>query len=107
MERHTFAKPYLRLITLLGVVACLVSAYRFPVARLDLSFLFLTLFTITISSRLVVKLPRTSLEISVSDTFIFLTTLIYGGEAAILLAAAEGLYSSLRFCKKTATILFN
>jgi len=107
MERQTFAKPYLRLITLLGAVVCFVSASHFPVARIDLSFLFLMLVTITISSRLVVKLPRTSSEISVSDTFIFLTILIYGGEAAILLAAAEGLYSSLRFCKKTATILFN
>src|SRR5438105_1871891 len=107
MERQRFAKPYMRLIAALGAAICLVSARHFPVAHLDLSFLFLALFTVTISSRLSVKVPRISSEISVSDTFIFLTILTYGGEAAILLAAAEGFCSSLRFCKKALTIHFN
>src|SRR6185295_4278744 len=46
-------------------------------------------------------------QISVSDTFIFLTLLLYGYEAAILMAATEALLSSFRFCRKRTTIFFN
>src|SRR5205085_12054390 len=45
-------------------------------------------------------------RVSVSDTFTFLSMLQFGGEAAVLLAATEGLRTSLRFSKKAITILF-
>jgi diguanylate cyclase (GGDEF)-like protein len=46
--------------------------------------------------------------ITVADTFIFVAILLYGPEAAILLAAAEGTCSGLRIKKKSPTsVLFN
>jgi signal transduction histidine kinase/ActR/RegA family two-component response regulator len=46
-------------------------------------------------------------RITVSDTLIFLTLLLYGGAAAVLLSALEGIYASLRISRKPVTILFN
>jgi diguanylate cyclase (GGDEF)-like protein len=72
-------------------------------------FLLLTIMTVIVSSRIAVQIPRFDTNITVSDTFIFLAILLYGGEAGILLAAAEGLCSGVRISKskKPVTILFS
>jgi signal transduction histidine kinase len=54
-----------------------------------------------------VRIPRVSGRITVSDTLIFLTVLLYGGEAAVILSALEGVYASLRISRKPVTIFFN
>jgi signal transduction histidine kinase/ActR/RegA family two-component response regulator len=112
MGRQRFTRPYMWAILLAGAAVSLYSITRLPLGQLDLRFLILAVITISISSRLTVQIPRISGHISVSDTFIFLTMLLYGGEAAVLLAAAEALCSSLRFSKKAIpisviSILFN
>lgn len=70
-------------------------------------FLLLGAMTVIISSRLAVQIPRVNTNITVSDTFIFLAILLYGGPAAVLLAAAEGLCSGYRISKTPVTFLFN
>ena len=104
MGRQRFTRPYMWAILAGGAAVCLYSVYHLPLERLDLRFLILAVITISISSRLTVQIPRISGHISVSDTFIFLTMLLYGGELAVLLAAAEALCSSLRFSQKSITI---
>ena len=81
--------------------------YIFTHTNIDLRFMLLTIVTILVSSRVAIKIPRVNTNITVSDTFIFLALLLYGGEAGIFLAAAEGLFASLRISKKLLTILFN
>ena len=54
-----------------------------------------------------IQIPRVQAHISVSDTFIFLTLLLFGGEAAVLVATAEAFFSSLRISKKIETHFFN
>src|SRR5437660_2386219 len=111
MPRNTLTKAYMLVIIAGGIVAVAYSAIHLPLERIDVRFLALTILTITISSRLTVRIPRISGHISVSDTFFFLTILLYGGEAAVLLAAAETLCSSTRFSRKLhikpLTIVFN
>jgi signal transduction histidine kinase/ActR/RegA family two-component response regulator len=112
MNTQRFTRPYMWASLVAGTAVCLYSVMRLPLERLDVRFLLLAVITISISSRLTVQIPRISGHISVSDTFIFLTMLLYGGEAAVLLAAAEALCSSLRFSQKaipisSLSILFN
>ena len=77
--------------------ACIV---HLPFERFDLRLLFLVLCTTWVGSRLTVKIPRINGEITVADSLIFLIMLLYGGEAAILLAAVEAVCSSLRVSRK-------
>ncbi|HWQ32370.1 MAG TPA: EAL domain-containing protein [Blastocatellia bacterium] len=107
MNRKRFTDPFMLLITLAGGAAFLWSVSHLPVARLDLRFWLLALFTVTCSSRLIVKIPHVSSEITVSDTMVFLTLLLYGGEAAVLLAATETIFSSWRVSKRMLTFVFN
>lgn len=107
MNRPTYLKPYRALIAVLGALVSCFSIAHLPVARLDWRFFVLALITVVLSSRAAIKLPRVNINITVSDTFIFLTVLLYGGEAAILLAATEGLVSGSRISKTPLVVLFN
>ena len=78
-----------------------------PWASLGLRFLALTIITVVISARFSVRIPRANTNITVSDSFIFLAMMLFGGPAAILVAATEGLTSGLRISKTPRTILFN
>ncbi len=107
MSRPRFTLPYMWLIIFFGAAASAISVYQLSPARLDARFVILALITLGLGSRLSIQIPRLSSHISVSDTLIFLTMLLYGGEAAILLAAAEAFCSSLSFTKKAMTRIFN
>lgn len=103
MNRQHLKIPYMLLVIAAAVVALLYSATHLTMEQLDLRFVALSIMTITISSRLTVRIPRTTGHISVSDTFFFLMILLYGGEVAVLLAAAEALCSATRFSRKAIT----
>ena len=105
MNRQLLKTVYMLLVIVAAAIALLYSAIHLPIEKLDARFVALFLLTIAISSRLTVRIPRTTGHISVSDTFFFLTILLYGGEAAVLLAAAEALCSATRFSRKA--IVFN
>jgi len=112
MNQQDWKRAYMWLIIAAAAGAAVYSALRLPFAQLNVRFLALAILTILVSSRLTVRIPRISGHISVSDTFFFLTLLLYGGEAAVLLAAAEALCSSLRFSSKAIhikplTVAFN
>jgi signal transduction histidine kinase/ActR/RegA family two-component response regulator len=107
MSRKSLAKPYMYTVIGSGAAVLLSAALNLKLSELDLRFILLALITIGLASRIAIKIPRISGQITVSDTFVFLTMLIYGGEAAILLAAAEGVCSSLRISRKPITVIFN
>jgi diguanylate cyclase (GGDEF)-like protein/PAS domain S-box-containing protein len=94
-------------IIVLGAATLIFSGVNVTAKQIDIRFLFLSLITICIGSRITIEIPRVKGHISVSDTFIFLSILFFGGEVAILLAATEALCSSFRFSKLRLTIAFN
>ncbi len=94
-------------VIICGLVCLLAALIRLPVQAIDVNFLVLFCFTIGVGSRVTVQIPKFKSHIAVSDTFIFLALLMYGGEFAIILSAVEAFFSSWRFCNKKLTIFFN
>jgi signal transduction histidine kinase/CheY-like chemotaxis protein len=94
------------LVIILGAAACAHSAYHLPLARFDLLFLVLAVATV-ITSHIAMPLPGVNGQITVSETFIFLSMLLYGGESAILLAALDGFCSSRLISRKPITLAYN
>lgn len=107
MGRQRFVAPYMWGVIVVGAPILLFSLYRLPLERLDLAFGILALLVVAVSSSVVIRIPLVSGGITISDTFIFLTMLLYGGEAAVLVAVGDGLCASLRISRKPRTILFN
>ncbi|HEV8486080.1 MAG TPA: hypothetical protein VGV87_21230 [Blastocatellia bacterium] len=107
MIKPRWAKLNMWVVVAIGFAVCLFSFYRLPVMELGLPFALLALITIEVGSQVNIKIPSFKSNVSISDTFVFLTMLLFGGEAAVLVAVAEALVSSLRISRKPLTIAFN
>lgn len=107
VQKHRLTNIYLRLLIACGMAALLYSIDRFTSAQVNGRLLLLVIATLILGSNVTVQIPKLSSRISVSDTFIFLTMLLCGGEAAVLLAALDGFCSSLRIAKYRLTFLLN
>ena len=105
--RHKLFGPFLWVVTGAGSLAFLYSASRLNFHQLDSGFVILVAMTLVLSSQISVPIPRFSSQISVSDTFVFLLLLLYGGAAAVTVGAIEAFLSSLRFAKKPRIVVFN
>ncbi len=95
------------IIIFVGALSLTAAIVYAPLEKLNFQFLVLCCFAIGLSSRMTLEIPRFKSHIAVSDTFVFLALLSYGGEFAVLLAAAEAFFSSWRFCNKKITVFFN
>src|SRR5258708_27968487 len=106
-SKERYLKPFVVLVAAaaLGIIA--FSVPRLGASYLDVKFLVLFVFTVLIGARLIIHIPSIKGELTVSDTLIFLTMLLWGGEPAILLAAAAGFFSSLLATRKITVHVFN
>lgn len=100
-------KPFMWLVLTAGATVFVLSAFRLQPIKMDVQFLLLAFVTIVFGSRIGVQIPHVKAEITVSDTFVFLILLLYGTEAAVLVAFTEALCSSMRFASKWFTRFFN
>ena len=107
VNRPHFGQIYMWSLVTVGAAITLVSILYLPFNKLDAPFVFLCLMVVA-TSLIAIKIPRVSGRITVSDTFIFLGMLLYGGAAAILLSALEGVAVTLMgISKKPRFILLN
>lgn len=107
MKDQRITGRFMAAVIAFGAMALVIALVRLPVAEIDISLLLLSAFTIVLGSRITIRIPRFKSHIAVSDTFIFLTLLLYGGEFAVVLAALEAFCSSWRFCNQKLTIFYN
>jgi len=107
MNKRKYFKPFIGLVVAAAAAIVLLCTYRLQLVTLDTRFLVLALLSIFIGARLIVHIPSVNGEITVSDTLIFLAMLLYGGEAATLLAAVCTVATSIRISKKASVLLFN
>src|SRR5215470_15232341 len=106
VNRQHFGQIYMWSLVSAGAVIVLISLYELPIHDLDTRFFFLCLM-VGASALIAIKIPRVSGRITVADTFVFLTLLLYGGAAAVLVSALEGVCATLKISKRPRTILFN
>src|SRR5688572_22159762 len=106
VNRPHFGQVYMWSLVTAGAVIAVVSIYYLPFRDLDAAFFFLCLMVIA-SSLIAIRIPRVSGRITVADTFVFLGMLLYGGPAAILLSALEGVAVTLIISKRPRVFLFN
>lgn len=107
MNPSRYAKPYLWLVVTLGAMSAVIALHRLPILQLGFQFLALAVITISLGSRVTIRFPFIKSAVSISDVFIFLTMLLFGGEAAILLGGIESWAASFRVARKHLTRAFN
>lgn len=107
MNATALTKKYMYAVLIVGFFCLAVALFNFPFAEISFQLIVLVAFTLGFGSRISVQIPRFTSQISVSDTFIFLALMLFGGEVAIVLAAVEAFTSSWRFCSKKISVFFN
>jgi len=97
---------YMWAVIAAGAASCVYAGISLPVGRIDIYFWLLTVVTAIIGSRIAIRIPKININITVDDTFVFIALLLYGRDAAVLLAAMAGICSGLRISKKVRTVAF-
>jgi signal transduction histidine kinase/CheY-like chemotaxis protein len=106
MNQERFARIYMWSIVVCGSAITLFSLSQLQFNQIEIRFVLLALMVIT-SSLVAVPIPRVSGRITVADTFIFLTMLLFGGAAAVIMSALEGVFTTFLISKRPRTILLN
>lgn len=75
----------------------MLASNKIEYKLLDWRFFTFLLFTLLIASHTSFSLPRLKSQLSLSDSMVFLSFLIYGGRTAILVAAFEAFFHSIYF----------
>ncbi|HEV8430651.1 MAG TPA: response regulator [Pyrinomonadaceae bacterium] len=104
---NKFFGPFLWVVIACGLGAFGYSALQVDIAQFDSRFALLIGVALLLTSRITIPIPRFSSQISVSDTFVFLVLLLYGGAAAVVVGAMEAFISSLRFSRRPLIVAFN
>jgi signal transduction histidine kinase/CheY-like chemotaxis protein len=108
MNRQRFVGLYMGVFIAAGACVVAYSALNLPLRHLDLRLVPLAV-TLFVVSRFYIPIPRTSGMITFSDLFVFVAALLYGGEVAVLLGAAEN-YAGSRYGNRRFSVftsLFN
>jgi diguanylate cyclase (GGDEF)-like protein len=88
--QKTLASNYSKVVIItLGVVCAGYALFGIPGPAFSWGYVICLLLSIFVAPRMSISLPRSKFAVSFSDALIFLTFLLYGGKAAILLAAIE------------------
>src|SRR5437763_1687683 len=106
MKKERLLNYYSWFVIAVGAGCVAYCVYNIPADALNWKFAVLALLTMIISGRLYVNIPHQTGHITVSETFIFMVMMLYGGESAVIVAAAEGVYASLPY-RRPRTLAFN
>ncbi len=89
MDRESISKITKIVVIFLGAICTLAAVATLPSSAFTWGYLFIITFGILVAPRMSLTLPRSKFAISFSDALVFLTLLLYGGQAAIVLAVVE------------------
>ncbi|MGB7207265.1 MAG: EAL domain-containing protein [Pyrinomonadaceae bacterium] len=89
MNRERFSNLIKAGVIVMGAACFGFAAGNLPDAAFSWGYIFVLFFSIVIAPRLSLTIPKSRFALSFSDALIFLSFLIYGGEAAIVLAGLE------------------
>lgn len=92
-------------IVALGAVIVTVSLFGFGRQALTPGFGLLVLISAVLAPRMSMVIPRSNIVISFSDSVVFLSFLVYGPQAAVLMAASET-FANCWYHKLSGTIKF-
>src|ERR1700730_5582302 len=98
------------LMVTVSVVGLMVFAYSACVLALrpiNFDWLLLALVTILMVSRIDIGITEAGSPVTLSETFIFISVLLYGTHAAVVLAGLEAAARTLQFKDRRRMALFN
>jgi diguanylate cyclase (GGDEF)-like protein/putative nucleotidyltransferase with HDIG domain len=94
-------------VSFIGLCVFAYSAYQAAASPIEPRWILLSLVTILVISRIDFRLPKSSSAITLSDTFIFASVLLYGVHLSVVLAGVEAAVNSFTHRETRKLSLFN
>jgi diguanylate cyclase (GGDEF)-like protein/putative nucleotidyltransferase with HDIG domain len=94
-------------VTIVGLMVFAYSAFALAFQTITFEWVLLGLVTLLFVSRVDAGITRTGTAISLAETFVYVTALLYGTHAAVVLAGLEIAARSIGPRGRRTTLLFN
>jgi diguanylate cyclase (GGDEF)-like protein/putative nucleotidyltransferase with HDIG domain len=113
MEQHSntpegaAAKMFRVAVSVIGLCVFAHSLYNVVSAHINADWCLLSLVTVLVVSRIDIRVPRSAISITLSDTFIFVSLLLFGIHPSVVLAGVDAALRSLHCKNKQVLIPFN
>ncbi len=102
MSRNKLDIFYKVAVIIVGSFSLLFALFNLPKEIFNWGFILFLAFTLLVTPQMSIKIPRSKIFLSFSDSVIFLSFILYSGEAAILIAFAETLVNCIYLKKRGA-----
>jgi diguanylate cyclase (GGDEF)-like protein/putative nucleotidyltransferase with HDIG domain len=107
-ERSTnTATLFTMTVTVVGLMVFAYSAFSLAFQAISFEWVLLGVVTLLFISRVDAGITRAGTTITLSETFIYVTALLYGAHAAVVLAGLEIAVRALGSKERRPTLLFN
>src|SRR5215510_3203568 len=101
------SRPFILTVSVVGVLLLVYAAGALALAPLSFDWILLAAGTIILVSRIDIGIPRTPSTVTLSDAFIFISVLLYGTHASVVLAGIDAAFCSIHFKNRRRIIWFN
>jgi diguanylate cyclase (GGDEF)-like protein/putative nucleotidyltransferase with HDIG domain len=101
------ASLFLVIVSVVGLMVFVYAGFALAFRSISVEWILLSVVTILMVSRIDIGIPKARSAVTLSDTFIFMSVLLYGTYASVVLAGLEAAACALQFRERRRMILFN
>ena len=106
-EDNKASEAFIRIVSIAGLLVFAYAFYQVIATPIDVNWVLLSLSTILVLSRTDIKIPKLASTVTISDTCIFISVLLYGVAPSVVLAGLDAAVSSARYPNKQKVVPFN
>jgi diguanylate cyclase (GGDEF)-like protein/putative nucleotidyltransferase with HDIG domain len=101
------SKLFMLVVSVIGLCVLARSLYAVANSDFNLQWLLLSMVTLLVVSRTDIHIPKIPSTVTLDDTFIYISVLLYGVQPSIALAGLNAIVCSLKYPNKRRVMPFN
>ncbi|HZM91536.1 MAG TPA: diguanylate cyclase, partial [Blastocatellia bacterium] len=98
---------FVMIVSAVGLMVFVYAGFVLAFRPISFEWILLTLVTVLLVSRLDIGIPKARTAVTLSDTFVFISVLLYGTYASVILAGLDAAACAIQFRERRRMILFN
>ena len=101
------SKLFINVVSFVGLCVFAYAFYSVATNRFNIEWLLLCLVTVLVVARTDIQIPKISSTVTLEDTFIYISVLLYGVGPSVVLAGVNAAICSLHYPNRRKVIPFN
>src|ERR1044071_8408088 len=101
------SKLFINIVSLVGLCVFAYALYNVATSHFNVEWLLLGLVTVLVVARTDIQIPKISSTVTLEDTFIYISVLLYGVGPSVVLAGVNAAVCSLHYPNRRKVIPFN